>query len=156
VIAGDLKNGRTLHSLVRGLAHFENNTVYLLSPPELRLREDDRSKFETLPITPVEIDDPGRIPKDANFWYWTRVQKERFDKPEDYETVKDSMILTPELLKKRGNPDLVIMHPGPISDINEIDRRIVEEDPRCIYFEQVAKGLPVRMALLSLTLGKIK
>lgn len=154
VIAGDLKNGRTLHSLIRGLACFEGNTVYLLSPQELRLREEERSQFASLPINLIEIEDPDRIPRDANFWYWTRIQKERFENPEEYENVKDSMILTRDLLRKRGNRNMIIMHPGPI--IHEIERPIVESDPRCIYFKQTANGLPVRMALLALVLGKIK
>ncbi len=156
VIAGDLKNGRTVHSLVRGLSCFEGNTVYLLAPSELRLREEEKSHFSSLPINLVEIEDPLQIPRDANFWYWTRVQKERFENPEEYEAVKDSMVLTPELLRLRGNKDLIIMHPGPISDVEEIDRRIVDSDPRCIYFEQAANGPPVRMALLALVLGRVK
>lgn len=152
VIAGDLKNGRTVHSLVRGLSCFEGNTVYLLASPELSLREEERSHFASLPINIIEIQDSGQIPRDLHFWYWTRVQKERITDPEEYETVKDSMVLTQDLLKRRGNPDMIIMHPGPI--INEIERPIIDDDPRCKYFEQVINGLPIRMALLALVLGK--
>ena len=154
VIAGDLRNGRTLHSLIRGLACFEGNTVYLLSPSELKLREEERSHFATLPINLTEIHDPEEIPKDLNFWYWTRVQKERFLNPEEYEAVKDSMVLTWDLLKRRGNRNMIIMHPGPV--INEVERSRIEQDHRWIYWEQAGNGLPVRMALLALVLGKIK
>lgn len=152
VIAGDLRNGRTLHSLVRGLSCYEGNTVYLLSPQKLRLREEERSVFASLPINLVEIEDQEQIPRDANFWYWTRVQKERFGNPEEYEAIKDGMVLTGDLLKMRGNRNMIIMHPGPV--IHEVERSKIDLDPRWIYFEQAANGLPVRMALLALVLGK--
>jgi len=154
VIAGDLKNGRTLHSLIRGLSCYKGNTVYLLSPQELRLREEERSVFASLPISLVEIEDREQIPEDANFWYWTRVQKERFKNPEEYEAIKDGMVLTGDLLKMQNNRNMIIMHPGPV--IHEVERSTIDLDPRWIYFEQAANGLPVRMALLTLVLGKIK
>lgn len=154
VIAGDLKNGRTLHSLIRGLACFEENTIYLLSSQELRLREEEKSRFAQLPISIIQIEKPGEIPKDADFWYWTRIQKERFkDNPREYETVKDGMILTGDLLRRRGNPKMIIMHPGPV--IHEVERSEIDSDPRWVYWEQIKNGIPVRMALLALVLGKI-
>ena len=153
VIAGDLKNGRTLHSLIRGLSCYTNNSIYLLSPESLQLRDEDREYFSSLPINIVEIKNQDEIPLDASFWYWTRVQKERFENPDGYEAVKDSMVLTNELLKRKGNKDMVIMHPGPV--ISEVARPEIDPDPRWIYFEQAKNGLPVRMALLALVLGKV-
>lgn len=154
VIAGDPKNGRTSHSLVNGLSRFDGNTLYLLSPRELRLREKERSQFASLPINIIEIENPDEIPEDTDFWYWTRIQKERFEDPQEYEAVKDSMILTGDLLKRRGNPNMIIMHPGPV--ISEVERSEIEHDPRWIYWEQIGNGIPVRMALLGLVLDKVK
>src|SRR5690606_3803648 len=73
LIAGDLLNGRTVHSLLRGLSYFKNNTVYLLSPPELRLERADFHFYEQNGLRLFEIGNAEDIPKDADVWYWTRV-----------------------------------------------------------------------------------
>lgn len=149
-MVGDLKNGRTIHSLLRGLAYFPNNTVYLLAPKQLRLgRElvDELAKK----ITIVEIQNVRDLPNDMHVWYWTRIQKERFKTQKEYLKLKNSFILTPKLLHERAMKHTIIMHPLP--RVNEIDPQ-VDKDPRAYYFQQARNGLFVRMALLSLVLGK--
>lgn len=153
VIAGDLLNGRTVHSLLRGLAKYKQNKLYLLSPQQLRLKSADFLYFQKEGIKLVEIDDEKEIPKDAQFWYWTRVQKERFENLDDYEKVKNTFIVTPKLLKTYGNSELILMHPLP--RVGEIVAE-VDTDPRAIYLKsEIRNGVFVRMALLTLVLGKI-
>lgn len=151
VLVGDLLNGRTVHSLLKGLSKFKGNTVYLLSPKQLSFPLE---KFSTeLKNTQIiKIRDESEIPEDANFWYWTRVQKERFKNLREYEKLKNSFILSNELLSKKGNKNLILMHPLP--RIEEIESE-VDQDKRAMYFRnQIRNGLYVRMALLSLIFKK--
>ena len=153
LIAGDILHGRTVHSLIRGLSLFKGNTLFLLSPQELRLSKDDFSDFTRRGIKLIEIQNEKDIPKDVQFWYWTRVQKERFKNEKDYQKVKNKFIITPELLDEYGNKNLIVMHPLP--RVGEILPEI-DKDPRAVYLRsQVRNGMYVRMALLALILGKI-
>jgi aspartate carbamoyltransferase len=153
VITGDILNGRTAHSLLLGLSHFKHNTVYLLSPQLLRLSRQDLSLYQKLGIRIIEITSEKEIPKDAQFWYWTRVQKERFTDLDAYEKVKNSFILTQKLLNTYGSQDMILMHPLP--RIGEIDPE-VDKDKRAVYFRsQIRNGMYIRMALLALILGKM-
>lgn len=151
LITGDIKNGRTVHSLLKALSLYPNNIVYLLSPEQLKL---DRVLFEELKVKGlniVEIDKTEDIPKDCNFWYWTRVQKERFENEEEYEKLKNIFIATPQLLKDYGNSYMILMHPLP--RVGEITAD-VDEDSRAVYLRnQVRNGMYIRMALLALILG---
>lgn len=152
VLAGDLLYGRTVHSLIRLFNLFNNVTLYLLSPKNLRLPEELMKRFAKSNVKLVEIPTEKDIPKDCHFWYWTRVQKERFKDLKEYEKVKTRFILTPELVKERGNKNMLLMHPLP--RVGEIDER-VDSDPRAIYLsKQVKNGMYVRMGLLQLILGK--
>lgn len=152
VMAGDILNGRTVHSLIRGLSLFKNNTIYLLSPRELKLSTKDYSNLSKRGIKLIEIQDIKDIPKNADFWYWTRVQKERFKDLKIYEKVKDNFVVTQKLLKDYGNSKMILMHPLP--RITEIERN-VDGDQRAVYLKtQIRNGLYVRMALLALVLGK--
>ncbi|MBI2034698.1 MAG: aspartate carbamoyltransferase [Candidatus Levybacteria bacterium] len=152
VIAGDLRNGRTVHSLLQGLALESNNRIYLLSPKELRLKKADFFYYKKLGLTLIEIDNENDIPKNAHFWYWTRVQKERFKNLAIYEKVKNRFIVTQKLLKQKGNTHMIIMHPLP--RVGEIDTD-VDKDPRAVYLRsQVRNGMYVRMALIAMVLGK--
>jgi aspartate carbamoyltransferase len=154
LFAGDLLNGRTVHSLLRGLSLFKKNTIYLLSPQILKLPQEDRELFEKRGLTIHEIQDSRDIPKEADVWYWTRVQKERFKNLKDYERVKHSFIVTPNLMQEKASKSMILMHPLP--RIGEIERS-VDEDKRAIYFRsQIRNGMYVRMALISLVLGKLK
>lgn len=151
LFAGDILYGRTVHSLLRGLSLFKGNTVYLLSPRQLRLTEEDRKRFSKK-LKVIEIENESQIPK-ADVWYWTRVQKERFSNMSSYERVKNKFVLTPELIKKYAGKNTIFMHPLP--RVGEIDPK-VDKDPRAIYLKsQTRNGMYVRMALLGLVLGKL-
>lgn len=154
VMAGDPLNSRTIHSLIKGLSLYKNNTIYLLSPQELRLNRNDFNSFVERGIKLLEIKSEKEIPKNANFWYWTRVQKERFKDKKAYEKVKDSFYLTSDLVKKFAGKETILMDPLP--RVGNIDMT-VDLDPRALYLRnQIRNGMYVRMALLSLLFGKTK
>lgn len=142
---GDLKFGRTVHSLISALSRYKGLKVYLISPVELKL--PSYVKSEILKPAGVEyiqttnLDDA--MPK-LDILYMTRVQRERFFNEEDYLRLKDSYILTADKLKN-AKPDLAIMHPLP--RVNEISVEI-DKDPRACYFKQVLNGKFIRMALI--------
>ncbi len=152
VFVGDILNGRPVHSLIRGLSLYKNNSLYLLSPKELKLSREDFQHFRDRGIKLIEIENEKDIPKDADFWYWTRVQKERFTDQAAYEKVKHSYVLTPSLIEKCAGKETIFMHPLP--RVGEIDTA-VDADPRSLYLRtQMRNGKYVRMALLSLVLGR--
>ncbi|MDO8686624.1 MAG: aspartate carbamoyltransferase [Candidatus Berkelbacteria bacterium] len=153
VLVGDPLNSRAIHSLIRGLALYPKNTIYLLSPKELKLSKSDFQEFSSRKIKLIEIHDEKDMPKNADFWYWTRVQKERFEDQKAYEKIKDSFHLTKEFLNKYGNKNLIILDPLP--RVGKIDMS-VDDDPRAVYLtSQIRNGMYVRMALLGLMLGKL-
>lgn len=152
ILAGDLLNGRTIKSLIRALSLYENNTFYLLSPKELQLTRSELSEFKKRGVKLIEIFNEKDMPHDADFWYWTRVQKERFASLEEYEQVKNKFIVTEKLVKEFAGKDTIIMHPLP--RVGEIETS-VDSDERAVYLRsQIRNGMYVRMALLSLILGK--
>lgn len=152
VMAGDLLNGRTVHSLIRGLSLFKNNTLFLLSPKELKLSEDDFKDFTKRGIKLIEIESEHDMPKNADFWYWTRVQKERFVSLADYEKVKNRFVVSKKLVDQTAGKKTIIMHPLP--RVGEIDTEI-DSDKRAVYLRsEIRNGMYVRMALLALVLGK--
>lgn len=153
VVAGDLLNGRTVHSLIKGLAMYQNTTLYLLSPKELRLSRADFKHFSEKGIKLIEIFSEKDMPKNADFWYWTRVQKERFTSEAAYEKVKNKFIVTEELMKEMAGKHTIIMHPLP--RVGEIEPA-VDADPRAVYLRsEVRNGMYIRMALIALVLGKL-
>ena len=142
---GDLKFGRTVHSLITALCRYSDIRVVLISPDELRLPgyvKQDVLQASGTPFT--ETTDLLGVMPQLDILYMTRVQRERFFNEEDYLRLKDSYILTPEKLTE-ARPDLVIMHPLP--RVNEISVRI-DSDPRAAYFKQVLYGKFIRMALI--------
>ena len=150
VMVGDLLNGRTVHSLLKGLSLYKNNTVYLLSPKELKLSKEDFNKFSSLGVKLIEIESEKEIPQNADFWYWTRVQKERMKSLKNYESLKNKFIVTKELLQNKAGKKTIVMHPLP--RVGEISPEI-DDDPRAVYLSsQVRNGMYIRMALLSLVL----
>ena len=154
VFAGDIKNGRTVHSLLHGLSFFPGNKIFLLSPKELRLSDRKILKFKNKELFITEISSMDEIPKHSNFWYWTRVQKERFKNHEDYDRLNNKFVVTKENFDKLAGKNTILMHPLP--RVGEISTD-VDGDPRAVYLRsQVRNGMYVRMALLSLVLGKIK
>lgn len=153
LMAGDVMNSRTIHSLMKGLSLYEGNTLYLLSPKELKLGETYRKEFQQKNIKIIEITDEKDIPKNADFWYWTRVQKERFTSLEEYEKVKHAFVVTPKLMKNYASPDMILMDPLP--RVQTIDVSI-DDDPRAVYLKsQIRNGMYIRMALMALILGKL-
>lgn len=149
-MVGDLLNGRTIHSLIKGLSIFKNNTIYLLSPKQLRLSKHDFEESSDRGIKLIEIDSFKDAPKDCHFWYWTRVQKERFSDKKEYERLKLSFILDNKLIKEKAGKNTLLMHPLP--RVGEIKTE-VDNDPRAVYLTTEAKnGMYVRMALLNLIL----
>ncbi len=153
VLAGDLLNGRTVHSLIRGLSLYSGTTLYLLSPKELKLSKTDFDEFNKRNLKLVEIFNEKDMPKNADFWYWTRVQKERFSSVEAYEKVKNKFIVTEKLVKEFAGKNTILMHPLP--RVGEIAEE-VDVDPRAAYLRsQIRNGMYIRMALIALVLGKL-
>lgn len=149
-VCGDLKFGRTVHSLIQAMSRYDNIKFVLISPEELKLPsyvKNDAIKKKGIPYEQTE--DLMEVIGKLDILYMTRVQRERFFNEEDYLRLKDSYILTPEKLKK-ARPDLTIMHPLP--RVNEISVA-VDDDPRAAYFRQVANGKFIRMALIMKLLG---
>lgn len=147
---GDLKFGRTVHSLIKALSRHNGVKVILIAPEQLRL--PDYMKHEVCDKNGVEcreVESMEEVMPELDVLYMTRVQKERFLDEEEFERVKDSFILTPDKLET-AKPEMRILHPLP--RVNEITVE-VDADPRAAYFRQVENGKFVRMALI-LTLLK--
>lgn len=144
-LCGDLKFGRTVHSLINALSRYEGIKFVLISPDELKLPsyvKRDSIKAKNIPY--VQTTDLECAMPELDILYMTRVQRERFFNEEDYLRLKDSYILTPDKLKN-AKSDLSIMHPLP--RVNEISIAI-DDDPRACYFKQVLNGKYMRMALI--------
>ena len=144
-LCGDLKFGRTVHSLINAMSRYEGLNFVLISPEELKVPsyvKNDALKKQNIPY--VQTTDLEEVIGDLDILYMTRVQRERFFNEEDYLRLRDSYILTPEKMKK-AKPDLCVMHPLP--RVNEISVA-VDEDPRACYFKQVLNGKYMRMALI--------
>ena len=146
---GDLKYGRTVHSLSRLLALYNVRLNYV-SPEILRMPEEIIVELDEKGISQNEYTTLDPIIPETDVLYVTRVQKERFDDLNHYEVVKDAFVITPDTLEK-AKDRMIIMHPLP--RVNEISMD-VDEDPRAAYFRQMEYGLYVRMALLAMVLGK--
>ena len=144
-LCGDLKFGRTVHSLIQALARYENVKFVLISPEELKVPSYvKRDVLARRGIPYEQTTDLEGVIGDLDILYMTRVQRERFFNEEDYLRLRDSYILTPEKLKT-AKPDLSVMHPLP--RVNEISVAI-DADPRACYFKQVRNGKYMRMALI--------
>ncbi len=146
-LCGDLKFGRTVHSLVKAMSRYHGVEFYFISPPELLIPEyikaelEQKSYFETTELTEV-------LPE-LDILYMTRVQRERFISEEEYLRLRDSYILDKKKLNK-AKKEMIVMHPLPrVSEISEE----VDADPRAVYFDQARYGMFVRMALIMKLLG---
>ena len=146
---GDLKFGRTVHSLIDAMLRYPNNRYILISPEELRLPEYEIDKLKEAGAEFVETKSLEEAMPELDILYMTRVQKERFFNEEDYLRLKDIYILTPEKLKT-AKVDMAILHPLP--RVNEISVA-VDQDPRAKYFYQTRCGKQMRMALILYLLG---
>lgn len=149
-LCGDLKFGRTVHSLIHALVRYPGIRFVLISPEELRLPSYIRSDVLDKQNVPYEevVRLEDALPK-LDLLYMTRVQKERFFNEEDYIRLKNSYILTSEKMAL-AKPEMAVLHPLP--RVNEIALD-VDNDPRAAYFEQVQNGVYIRMALIMTLLG---
>ena len=144
-LCGDLKFGRTVHSLNNALVRYDNIRFILISPPELRVPEYIREDvLRTNHIEFLEMDSLDDAMPELDILYMTRVQKERFFNEEDYIRLKDCYILDQKKMKL-AKDDMYVLHPLP--RVNEISVEI-DEDPRAAYFKQAQYGVYVRMALI--------
>ena len=144
-LCGDLKFGRTVHSLITAMSRYKNIKFVLISPDELKLPEYVKEEIlDKNNIPYVETNDIEEYLGELDILYMTRVQKERFFNEEDYLRLKDYYILNKEKLEK-AKKDLCIMHPLP--RVNEISVE-VDDDPRACYFKQARYGKYIRMALI--------
>ena len=148
-LCGDLKFGRTVHSLINALNRYDGVKFVLISPEELRVPSYVKNEITKTGKEYVETRDLAESLPELDILYMTRVQKERFFNEEDYLRLKDSYILDPSKLTK-AKSDLSIMHPLP--RVNEISVK-VDSDPRAHYFEQALNGKYMRMALILMLLG---
>ena len=141
-LIGDLKFGRTVHSLSNALGMFENVKIYLVSPPELRMPQEILLDLDKTNVTYEETDSIEDVIDDVNVLYVTRIQKERFADIEDYLKIKGAYIINKKMLDGK---DLIVMHPLP--RIDEISGD-VDNTKYNKYFTQAANAVPVRMAIL--------
>jgi len=146
---GDLKYGRTVHSLARLLSLFKVKINYV-SPEILRLPKEVMDEVAAKDIPQAEFSSLEEVLPETDVLYVTRVQKERFEDPADYEKVKGAYVIDPEIMKA-ARKEMIVMHPLP--RVGEISPDF-DDDPRAAYFRQMEYGLYVRMALLAMVLGK--
>ncbi|MBK8616909.1 MAG: aspartate carbamoyltransferase [Anaerolineales bacterium] len=147
---GDLKYGRTVHSLARLLTNFTNIKLNYVSPDILKMPKEVMDEVGAKNVPQAEYSSLDKVLAETDVLYVTRVQKERFEDPADYEKVKNAYVIDPEIMKA-AKKDMIVMHPLP--RVGEISTDF-DDDPRAAYFRQMEYGLYVRMALLALVLGK--
>ncbi len=148
-MVGDLKYGRTVHSLARLLSLFSVR-INLVSPKILEMPPEIVAELEKAGTPHAAFTDLEKVIPDTDVLYVTRVQKERFQNAEEYEEVKDAYVITPATMQA-AKSRMIVMHPLP--RVNEIAIE-VDDDPRAAYFRQMEYGMYVRMALLAMVLGK--
>ena len=148
ILLGDLKYGRTVHSLAYALSLYGANLTFV-SPNSLKMPKEIIEECKNLGVEPVSTTNLEKAIKNADVLYATRIQKERFPDAEEYNKVVGTYKIDTELLTN-GSENLIIMHPLP--RVTEIDPS-VDKTPHAVYFKQAFNGVPVRMALLSLVSG---
>ena len=151
-VMGDLRYGRAAASLIYALTIFHPGSVYLVAPPLLRPRKEIMDFLRRSGLEVKEVENPEEIVDRIDVLYVTRIQKERFPDPAEYEKVRGSYRVDPALLEK-ARRSMIVLHPLP--KVDEIDLR-VDEMSFARYFRQAAYGVPVRMALLALILGAVR
>lgn len=144
-LCGDLKNGRTVHSLIKALAKFQNIKFYLISPRELAVPDYIRMFMKEHRQWNVEVTNLDAVIPQLDVLYMTRIQRERFTDPLEYERNKGVYILTKRKLEN-AKQSMIVMHPLPRVDEIALD---VDDDPRSVYFQQARFGMFIRMALLA-------
>lgn len=147
---GDLKYGRTVHSLARLLSNFSGIKLNYVSPEILRMPREVMEEVREHGIPQAEFSALEDVLPTTDVLYVTRVQKERFEDPAVYESVKGAFVVDPDIMKA-AKQDMIVMHPLPRVGEISVD---FDDDPRAAYFRQMEYGLYVRMALLAMVLGK--
>ena len=148
-LCGDLKNGRTVHSLVKAMTRYEGVKFIFISPKELKIPEYLKEELEKLGHSYIETTNLDEVISNLDILYVTRVQRERFENTDEYEKLKDYYILDSKKMKN-AKDDMIVMHPLP--RVNEISEE-VDNDERAVYFKQAKYGMFVRMALIIKLLG---
>lgn len=148
-LCGDLKNGRTVHSLVKALSCYKNNRFVMISTPDLALPSYIKDVINAHGSSFTEVKTIDETIRGLDMLYMTRIQRERFSSPEEYESQKDVYCLTKAKMQY-ARPDMIVMHPLP--RVNEIEVA-VDHDPRAAYFRQANNGMYVRMALILYTMN---
>lgn len=146
-LCGDLKNGRTVHSLVKAMSRYKDTKFVFIAPEELKMPDYIKEAIKGHDY--IETNNLDEVIGELDVLYMTRVQQERFENKDEYERLKDYYILTAEKMKK-AKSDMLVMHPLP--RVNEIDIE-VDKDKRAVYFDQAKFGMYVRMALIMKLLG---
>jgi len=149
---GDLKYGRTVHSLAYALSLFKGVKIYCISPNQLKMPEYVINQLAAKSIDVSEHEEIENVVPQLDVLYATRIQKERFGSEKEYFDVKGRNIIDKKVMSL-AKKDMILMHPLP--RVDEIAYE-VDSDPRAVYFKQAAYGLPVRMALIALLLGSVK
>lgn len=156
-MVGDLRYGRTVHSLSKLLARYEGSNVTLnfVSPDTLRMPDYILEYLSANGITYNQTDNLYDVIGQSDVIYWTRIQEERFADRADYEAIADRFIMTPDVFS-HAKADAILMHPLPRKHEmgTQADHDILDADPRSIYFKQMENGMYVRMVLLALALGE--
>jgi aspartate carbamoyltransferase len=147
---GDLKYGRTVHSLARLISVFTDIRLNYVSPDILHMPKEIMEEVAAHKVPQTESDSLAKVLPGTDVLYVTRVQKERFENPDEYEKVKGAYVIDPPTMKA-AKKEMIVMHPLP--RVTEISMEF-DEDPRAAYFRQMEYGLYVRMALLAMVLGK--
>ncbi len=147
-VLGDLKYGRAARSFIFGISKFSPKKIYLISPSQLKARKDVKEYLDNMNIPYEEKNDFNGVLNELNVLYVTRIQRERFPDPMEYERVRGSYRITSDSLKN-VREDFIILHPLP--RVDEIDYS-VDNTRYAKYFEQAANGVPLRMALLKMVL----
>lgn len=151
-LVGDLKHGRTVHSLAKLIAYYRptDTKIACVAPEILQMPENIVAMLRDLDIEVFQTDNLMDVVGDSDVLYWTRVQEERFEDLSDYEKIKDGFIIVPETFA-HAPKDCILMHPLPRKHEmgTRKDHDILDADPRSIYFQQMENGMFVRMALLA-------
>lgn len=151
-LVGDLRYGRAAASLIYGVTRFEPEKLFLISPPLLKPRQEILDFLRDSKLRFTQGENLEEVISDSDVLYVTRIQKERFPDPAEYEKVKGSYQISQELLQ-RAKEGMILLHPLP--KVDEIDLK-VDSTKFARYFKQAAYGVPVRMALLALLLGALR
>lgn len=149
---GDLKYGRTVHSLVEALAKFEGQKFYFIAPNELQIPEEIKIKLDKNHIEYELLDDYKDVLDKIDVFYMTRIQKERFEEPELYEKMKGVYVISKDSIAKKCKDTMTILHPLPRVDEIDID---LDDTKYATYFKQAKNGVPVREAMIGIALGSI-